>query len=552
MGDASQVRDFGEFHKHLRIIDHHGQNLVPLVPHDVQWRVRGPIVEAERQGTPARVIILKARREGVSTITQATFFHRAATRRHVHTLTVAHAADSSSYLHEMTERMYANLPARLRPKLARKHAGLRLDFAHGSSMRVKTAGGDAAGIGRGFGGGLLHASEVAFWGDAKKSLLSLRQIVPPSPGTIIVLESTANGVGDPFHDEWQRAVRGESGYTPLFFAWFDYPKYRLPVPKGMRQESLDEDERILAAKGVSLEQLAWRRATIANECAGDVDFFNQEYPDSPEVAFLTSGRRYFGDALNGFLVQPPIRRGELDGEFKKGKGIRFTDHPKGPLWLYRPPVRDGRRYVMFCDIAGTVSPREFEEFKERGRGRDAEDYNVAWVVDCSNGETVAVWHDRMDTDLFAAEAAKLGVLYGKAIICPEMNGGFGSTVVTVLRSLGYPAIETRYEIDTYTQKRSVSYGWITSQVTRPLMLDALRAILRETPHLLKHEGLRTEMSTFIVARNGKPQADQGCHDDLVMAAAGAYQMFSKYAKRAPVQKQKPRVKKSIAQRAQAA
>jgi hypothetical protein len=552
MPDPASVRDFQEFHRHLRIIDHHGQNLVPLVPHDVQWRVRAPIVEAEKQGTPARIIVLKARREGVSTIVQATFFHRAATRKHVHTLTVAHQADSSSYLHEMTERMYGNLPQRLRPTLARKHSGLRLDFAHGSSMRVKTAGGDAAGIGRGFGGGLLHASEVAFWGDAKKSLLSLRQIVPPSPGTIIVLESTANGVGDPFHDEWQRAVRGESGYTPLFFSWFDYPKYVAPVPKHMTLETLDEDEQILAGKGVTLEQLAWRRQTIANECAGDVDFFNQEYPDSPEVAFLTSGRRYFGDAINQFLIVPPVRRGELEGEMRKGNQIKFHDHPKGPLWIYQMPIRDGRRYAMFCDIAGTLSPREFEDFKDRGRARDAADYSVCWVVDCSNGETVAVWHDRLDTDLFAAEAAKLGMLYSKAIICPEMNAGFGATMVQVLRNVGYPHIETRYALDTYTQKRSVAYGWNTSAVTRPLMLDALRAILRESPHLLKHEALKTEMSTFVMRRNGTPGADAGCHDDLVMAAAGAYQMYQKYAKRVSVAKPKSRVQRSIAQRAQAA
>jgi hypothetical protein len=428
LNDPARLRDFGVFHRYLRIIDHHGQNLVPLVPREVQWKVREPIVEAERKGTPARVIILKARREGVSTITQATFFHRAATRKHVHALTVAHAADSSSYLHEMTERMYSNLPNSIRPRLARKHSGLRLDLAHGSSMRVKTAGGDSAGIARGFGGGLLHASEVAFWPDAKKSLLSLRQIIPPSAGTIIVIESTANGVGDPFHDEWQRAVRGESGYVPLFFPWFAYPLYRSPVPKGMTAETLDEEEQILAEKGVTLEQLAWRRGTIAQETAGDVDFFNQEYPDSPEVAFLTSGRRYFGDAIQGFHPEltPPLRRGELEGEFKKGKGITFVDHSKGPLWLYRTPQRDGRRYVMFCDIAGDVSPREFEEFKERGRGRDASDYSVCWVVDCTNGETVAVWHGRIDSDLFAAEAAKLGMLYGKAIICPEMNGGYGS------------------------------------------------------------------------------------------------------------------------------
>jgi hypothetical protein len=98
----------------------------------------------------------------------------------------------------------------------------------------------------------------------------------------------------------------------------------------------------------------------------------------------------------------------------------------------------------------------------------------------------------------------------------------------------------------------VKYGWLTSVVTRPLMLDSLRAILRAEPHLLRHEALKTEMSTFVVARNGRPQADAGCHDDLVMACAGAYQMYSKYAQRPRTQKRKPTQQRSIAQRAQAA
>jgi hypothetical protein len=87
----------------------------------------------------------------------------------------------------------------------------------GSDLTTFTANGSRDGTGRGLGAQALHCSEVAYWPDAAGTLLSLRQTVADEPNTFVILESTANGIGDVLHEEWERAVSGESGYIALFF-----------------------------------------------------------------------------------------------------------------------------------------------------------------------------------------------------------------------------------------------------------------------------------------------------------------------------------------------
>ncbi len=59
----------------------------------------------------------------------------------------------------------------------------------------------------------LHGSEVAFWDHTAEMMLGLRQTIPNSPKSMILLESTANGVGNWYYDTWNAAVDGDNDYT---------------------------------------------------------------------------------------------------------------------------------------------------------------------------------------------------------------------------------------------------------------------------------------------------------------------------------------------------
>lgn len=524
------------YHQRLVIEDRRTSRLVPYIPNPVQQRLDDAIRTQALAGKPIRIIGLKSRRMGFSTHTQARFAHLAFTSRTFHGVTGAHLDESSSYLHGMSEVMYNHLPSALRPVKKSGIQGRRMVFTTGSSLRTFTAGG-REGVGRGTAARAVHGSEVAYWPDASGTLTALLQIVPNEPGTIVMLESTANGVGNAFHEQWQRAVNGQSDYVPIFFAWHEFPDYELVDDAAAAQLGKDPDwserEQALLAIGVRPGQLAWRRWAIRNLCSGDERIFDQEYPDTPGVAFLTSGRPFFGELLDRFRPVDAVRVGAITGQpIRGGSSLAFAADPHGPLKIWTLP-KPGRKYVIFADVAGGVTLDDYEARPVA----DREDYCCAQVVDRETGEQCAEWHARIDPDLYGVELAKLGWTYGgkdksAAMIAVENTGGYGvATIAKLYRELSYPNLYVRRELDTQSGKWSEKLGWDTSRSTRPVMLDSLRTQLREHPDRLRSEGLRGEMQTFVTGRNGRPAADSGCHDDRVMAMAGALEVWREHAQR---------------------
>src|SRR5262245_6731808 len=253
----TDLRNFANYKQFLHIEDRRTGNLITLDPNPIQKHIRGNIIEKDQAGEPCRLIILKARRTGCSTIIQSTMAHRTFTRRMFTGLTIAHDLETASYLFGMTERMYGNLPSAIQPGKRHRARGRLLSMENDSWLRVETA--EDAEAGRGLGARFLHASEVAFWRDPRRTLLALRQVVPREPGTCIALESTANGVGNYFHLEWTRAENGDSSYIPLFYPWHFFSEYTLPYYEDTALELLDDDEADLRASGVLDGQLLWRR-----------------------------------------------------------------------------------------------------------------------------------------------------------------------------------------------------------------------------------------------------------------------------------------------------
>lgn len=504
--------------------------MVPLVPSMIQQKVRDEILKAEREGRPGRIIILKARREGVSTIVQATFAHRAFTRQNVKAYTIADESESAQNLFGMTEQMYHNLPPALKPKKASgSGAGRRLRLSNGSDLRTETAKDKHAG--RSSSATLVHASEFGFWDYPGETLTAMLQIVPDEVGTLVVIESTANGVGNVFHEEWLRATDGDSAYTPLFFSWLEDPGYSRKVEEWELGELDDEEHALKEIHGATLAQLNWRRHKIRQDLKGKVEDFHQEYPTTPEEAFLASGRQFFGaPAIARFKPAEPIGRFVLSHMNFRKKGDIPKKAEDGPLWIYELP-KPGHRYLLFVDPAGVVADIRAKHFSDP---KQIEDFTCMWVVDCTTMETVAVWHSRIDIGLAGAEAARLGAVYNRAIVCAETSGGFGFVLTAKWREMGYAPIHRDRERNKYDRSAKAVYGFATSVATRPIMLETLRDILRESPHLLRHGDLKKEMMTFVTERNF-PAAAAGCHDDLVMAAAGAYLVAQDYAQRKPIQ-----------------
>ena len=263
-----------------------------------------------------RALILKGRQQGASTYTEGRFYWRVTHRLGARAFILTHEAESTSAIFEMVQRYHDNCPQPVRPTLGASNAK-ELHFPNlDSGYKVGTAGN--ATVGRGQTVQYFHGSEVAFWKNTGELTKGILQAVPDAADTEIILESTANGVGNYFHQQWQKAVSGESEYIPIFVPWHWQPEYTKPVPDGFQRTK--EEIELVEQFGLTDGQLVWRRNKIIELSVDGTDgerAFKQEYPNYPDEAFQNTGE-------DGFILPVHVmraRRADVDPAKVKIVGV---------------------------------------------------------------------------------------------------------------------------------------------------------------------------------------------------------------------------------------
>lgn len=230
-----------------------------------------------------RALILKGRQQGCSTYVGGRYYHKTTHNRGLRTFILTHEQEATNNLFGMVERFYDLMPEVYRPHIGASNRKELIFDRLDSGYRIGTAG--TKGVGRSATIQLFHGSEVAFWPHADTHAAGILQAVPNEPGTEIILESTANGLGNLYHQMWQAAEVGANGYIPIFIPWYIQEEYREPLPEGFE---LDDDEtEYMELHGLNIEQIVWRRKKIIE--LGDPLLFKQEYPATAAEAFQTTG-----------------------------------------------------------------------------------------------------------------------------------------------------------------------------------------------------------------------------------------------------------------------
>lgn len=440
-----------------------------------------------------RIIILKARQQGLSTYTGGYLYFSVSQQPARKAFVMAHTADSTRSLFDIVRRYHQHVPEILKPHT--KYSSRReLSFdLLDSSFQVTTAGGDS--VGRGETLTHIHASELAFWPRSTAADIwnGLVQAVPNTKGTAVFVESTANGVSGVFWDLWQGATAGTNGYVPVFIPWYIDPDYVEPVPENF-ERTPDEDE-IAAKYNLTDGQLMFRRRKIAQN---GYDLFRQEYPSEPDEAFLTTGRPVFNpEQLQDCLTQAKDLKHRLALE-----GDEWLHNRRGELTIYHE-LDPGERYVIGADVAMGV--------------RNG-DWSVAQILD-SKKRQVASWRGQVHPDYFADVLYALGMEYNEALIIVENNSHGILTCTRLGKDFAYPNFYTEVQVDKITDKETVKLGFTTSSKTKPLVIDQLRASMREDELELNCKTTIREMLSYIVTETGAMEAEQGCHDDTVMSLA---------------------------------
>lgn len=330
----------GEFQGCVKIINK-SRLSVPCIAKP--WQLEcDEIMERQRAaGLPVRLIILKARKLGFSTWIAVKFLQKLVMVPYQYAIITAQDTKTAGTIFNMQKHAYAHLPTEhelglgfnVKPTLiggaftpnGRKfmewgEESRRLQLAgrtESSLLEIDTANSPEAG--RGGTPNLLHLSEVARWAgeQATQKMLSQLNAVAYEPGTIVVLESTANGLNH-YYRRWNNAVAGESDpdrtgetYAPLFVPWWRDPAATIRFLTESAREAFvesigdtrqygevaEDEEAIAELYDLTAEQLAWRRMMIRTQHENNVQLFKQENPSSPEEAFIGSGRTVFGGVL---------------------------------------------------------------------------------------------------------------------------------------------------------------------------------------------------------------------------------------------------------------
>jgi hypothetical protein len=473
------------------------------------WAQKQVVEEVIRQynlGLPVRIIVCKARQLGLSTISAAIMFNWLFMFPGASELVIAHDRETTESLFEKMQDAWGWWP--FKDILHLRHASARrLTIEEtGSTVRIATAKNEKSGRGRTH--QALHASEMSFWDDPETLMRGLSKTVPNLPGTIVIIECTSNGVGNLYWQMWQDAMAGRSDYKALFFPWWKHPEYRM-VNTTLNYIDLNEYERWLFDDlGVSLDRIEWYRWAIINECHGDPEEMQQEYPSTAEESFLKTGRNVFRLDKLAKCFKPKLgARGYLHprphGQYE------FVRDPLGPLTIYSWPSKDRKWGDYF--IGGDPSRTAIG------------DPACAQVINRRTFEQVAVWHGQIDPVNFADQLRYLGYYYNTALLSSEIEGPGYATIGALLKA-NYPRIWQHRWADKHPGKLATNFGWSTNFQRKNWMMGTVRKLIGDGSLEIHDEQTYNQMRDFVVIdRFGEmgPSDKQKGHDDAVMAYAQA-------------------------------
>lgn len=467
--------------------------------------------------TDISMLILKGRQQGFTTVVTAYQLASSILNRNFQGFTLADKSDNSEAIFQNKAKYpYSQLPEALKPTEKFNNRKQLLFEKINSSWAVDTATKD---VGRSRTVNFFHGSECAFWKDGISPIqAALGEAF--TKNCIKIYESTANGYND-YQKMWDSGV-----HINCFFEWWKTKEYVLNfesddiykefINKINTQEGwiykrlkwLKEDKKL------NDNQLYWYFKKYEGYI--DKDLIKQEYPCTPQEAFLLSGKTVFDTELllnRLSKIHKPLKTGYFIYNYDglRITNIRWVNDPNGYINIYQVPnVPKMTKYCIGGDTSG-----------------DGSDYFTGHVLDAKTGTQVAVLKHQFDPDQYTKQMYCLGKWYGTLNRCSQdaligIEANFDSFPIMELQRLGYTNQYVREYPDTYTGKTEKRYGFKTTSLTRPTIISNLIQIVREETNSINDKDTLEELLTIVRNEKGRIEAPEGGHDDQMMGLAIAH------------------------------
>lgn len=547
-----------------------------------------------KAGKPIRIVLLKARQWGGSTVSQLymawlQLVHKVG----LNSLIIAHQGAGSDEIKDMFDRMIKAYPVEMLHKLGEAYDANEPKLVgvgkSGSIYRVpqrnckiKIGTAERPDSCRGGDYNLVHLSEVGLWKatEGKKPEDIVRSAcsgVLYRPYTMIVYESTANGTGNFFQREYDMASKGKSQFEAMFVSWFDIEIYSTSVDDMLSfaanlydnrnndnvASSREESGKYLWwlwEKGATLEAIHWyilERAKY-NEHAS----MASEYPSDDVEAFVHSGTMVFDkykvEAFKKYCKEPRFV-GDVYADADEGKNalknLRFVEDRQGVLWIWEKPEIDEdekvtNRYLTVVDVGGRSSKADWSVIVV---------FDRLFMAEGGRPAVVAQWYGHCDIDLLAWKAAQVAAFYDNSLLVIESNtlethdkerdvdGDQSQFILNQIKGVYSNLYARKQSEEDILQGLPTKYGFHTNVATKPMVISTLVKVIRENLYVERDARCLDEYLTYEKKPNGTYGAINGMHDDLLMTRAIGlhicfYEMelpkFVKRTKRMPVKKKK--------------
>ncbi|MCM1292032.1 MAG: hypothetical protein NC111_04320 [Bacteroides sp.] len=509
--------------------------LVPFVLNAPQRRALALLEEDRRAGNPLRMIMLKARQWGGSTVVQIYFaWIQIIHRRNWNSLICAHLKDTACAIRAMYDRLVNCYPPELwqedeapRLKVWQRSQNSHEIAGRGSTVTISSSCGQDSS--RGLDYAMVHMSEVAYWyaTDRRNPMDFARAIcgsVPLEPYSAIVMESTANGVGNFFHTQWLKAERGETSYRPIFVPWYEIEIYRKECPDPMKLfESLTPYERDLWDNGLTLEMLQWYH-TKRKEFPSDQAMF-AEYPTTAQEAFENSGRNVFDSQSIESVRKNCCDPLDLSRASVPASASQLLDSPAGDgvlkVWRLPEELSEKSRYVAVVDVGARWIFGDWSVITVFDR-RPSDDPEA-------EAEVVAQWRGHCDHDLLANYAETVARAYANALLVVESNSLESSSdphtqyILEELHNRYRNMYVRSYRDSSGKTLRDSRVGFHTNRATKAAAITNMISAVRRATFIERDHSACDEMATYELLDSGGYAARTGYHDDmLITRAIGLY------------------------------
>ena len=530
-----------------------------------QRRFVARLEELRLAGKPIRIILLKARQWGGSTVSQLymawlMLVHKVG----LNSLIIAHQGTATDEIKDMFDRMIKRYPVGLlyelgasydnnEPKMVAVGKSGAIFRVPQRNCKVKLGTAERPDSCRGGDYNLVHCSEVGIWkktdGKSPEDIVrSACSGILLEPYTMIVYESTANGTGNFFQREYDAAKRGQSQFEAMFVSWFDIEKYSMPIDdlvafaihlyenRNNENENSTREESgrylwWLWNMGATLEGINWYIKERAKY--NDHGQMASEYPSDDIEAFVHSGARVFDkykvEALRP-ACRPPRYIGDVYADADEGedalRNIRFAEDHQGMLWIWALPEIDeqveiANRYLTIVDIGGRWKKADWSVIVVIDR---------LFMMDGGKPSVVAQWYGHIDMDRLAWKAVQVAAFYDNALLVIESNtaetkdknrnvdGDQSFYILNQIKGVYNNMYARKQSEDDIINKVPRKYGFHTNVSTKPMIISTLVKVVREAMYVERDVRCLDEYITYEKVGSSFG-AIPGKHDDLLMTRA---------------------------------